>query len=71
MGDSLKYFLDKTIDKHLGEGQRFPTRNDSREFRKALATHCEEASEIVQTFAADWFSKNRYQGEGEIPRDKT
>lgn len=29
MGDSLKYFLDKTIDTHLGEGQRFQTRSDS------------------------------------------
>lgn len=71
MGDSLKYFLDKTIDTHLGEGQRFQTRSDSREFRNALATHCQEASEIVQTFAAEWFSKNRFQGDGEIRRDKT
>ena len=71
MGDSLKYFLDKTIDTHLGEGQRFQTRSDSREFRNALATHCQEASAIVQTFAADWFSKNRFQGDGQIRRDKT
>lgn len=69
--DSLKYFLDKTIDTHLGQGQRFQTRSDSRNFREALTTHCREASEIVRTFAADWFSKNRYQGDGEIRRDKT
>ena len=69
--DSLKYFLDKTLDTHLGKGQRFQTRSDARQFREALATHCQEASEIVKTFAADWFSKNRYQGNGEIRRDKT
>lgn len=42
-----------------------------REFRNALATHCQEASKIVETFAADWFSKNRFQGDGKIRRDKT
>lgn len=71
MGDTLKYFLDKTIDTHLGQGQRFQTRNEAREFRNALTTHCVEASGIVETFAAEWFSKNRYQGDGEIRRDKT
>ena len=69
--DSLKYFLDKTIDTHLGEGQRFQTRSEAREFRKTLSTHCYEASKIVQTFASEWFSKNRYEGDGEIRRDKT
>lgn len=71
MGDTLKYFLDKTIDTHLGQGQRFPTRSEAREFRNALTTHCVEASEIVETFAAQWFSKNRFQGDGEIRQDKT
>jgi hypothetical protein len=69
--DSLKYFLDKTIDTHLGRGQRFQTRSDARQFREALTTHCHEASEIVQKFAADWFSKNRFKGDGEIRRDTT
>lgn len=68
--ESLKYFLDKSIDTHLGEGQRFQTRGDAREFRNALTTHCHEAAAIVQTFASGWFSKNRYKGEGEIRRDK-
>ena len=69
--DSLKYFLDKTIDTHLGQGQRFQTRSDARQFRDALSTHCHEASEIVQKFAAEWFSKNRFKGDGDIRRDKT
>jgi len=71
MGDTLKYFLDKTIDTHLGQGQRFQTRSEAREFRNALNRHCTEASEIVETFAAEWFSKNRFQGDGEIDRGKT
>ena len=71
MGDTLKYFLDKTIDTHLGQGQRFQTRNDAREFRNALTTHCVEASVIVDKYAAGWFSKQRHQGDGEIRRDKT
>ena len=71
MGDTLKYFLDKTIDTHLGQGQRFNTRNEAREFRNALTTHCMEVSGVVETFAGEWYSKNRFEGDGEIRRDKT
>ncbi len=68
---SLKYFLDKTIDTHLGQGQRFQTRDDSRTFREALTIHCREASEVVEDFASEWFSKTRFEGHGDIHREKT
>lgn len=69
--ESLKYFLDKTIDTHIGQGQRFQTRSESRQFRNALSQHSDEAAKIVETFASDWFSKNRHSGGGEISRDRT
>ena len=34
----------------------------NREFREALAVHCQQASRIVEEFAGSWFSKANYEG---------
>lgn len=65
---SMEYFLSKTLATHLGEGQRFVTMNQMCVFEKALNTHCHEASVIVEDFCADWFSKHRFEGGGNITR---
>ena len=67
--ECMGYFLSRTLATHLGDGQRFTTTNQMAQFEKALATHCREASKIVEQFAADWFSKHRYEENGTIARD--
>jgi hypothetical protein len=69
-GESLDYFLSKTLTTKLGEGQRFVTNNQVAEFMSAMKTHCEETSVIAQEFAGDWFSKHRFEGGGAISRDE-
>lgn len=69
--DSLDYFLSKTIGAQVGEGKRFSTTNQVAQFKSALATHCHEASEIVERFSGDWLSKHHYETGGKIPRKKT
>ncbi len=69
--ESMNYFLSKTLATHLGEGQRFATMNEMSQFEQALKTHCREASLIVEEFSADWFSKQRYEQGGDIPREKS
>ncbi len=66
----LEYFLSKTLATHVGEAKRFATTEQLSKFEKALATHCEEASAIVEDFCGDWFSKCRFEGGGEISREK-
>ena len=57
----LTYFLSRELSHKLG------TVRANRQFREALSRHCKEASKIVETFAAEWFSKANYQG-GITPR---
>ena len=67
--ECMNYFLSQTLATNLGEGQRFPTTNQMSQFEEALSTHCREASAIVEPFSGDWFSKHRYEENGDISRD--
>lgn len=66
--ESLQYFLSKTLSTQVGEGMRFATMNQKAQFDHALSTHTREASMIVRDFSAEWFSKHRYEGGGDISR---
>ena len=67
--ECLNYFLSKTLATHLGEGQRFATMNQMAQFEAALATHCREASGIVEQYSEEWFSLHRYKEDGHISRE--
>lgn len=67
----LDYFLSKTLNSQIGTGQRFTTTAQVAIFQEAMAKHAHEASEIVERFCHDWFSKNRYTGGGDITRQQS
>lgn len=67
--ECMNYFLSKTLATNLGEGQRFTTMNQMSQFDSALATHCREASAIVEKFSEEWFSKHRYIEDKQISRE--
>ncbi|MCL2646855.1 MAG: hypothetical protein FWD61_07590 [Phycisphaerales bacterium] len=67
--DSMNYFLSRVLAGNLGEGQRFATMNQMGQFEQALTTHCREASAIVEQFSNEWFSKHRYEEQGNISRE--
>lgn len=66
---TLNYFLSKTLATQIGEGQRFTTTNQVTEFEGGMRRHCQEASAIMEEFAAKWFSKRRFMGGGKIARE--
>ena len=66
----LDYFLSKTLNSKIGIGQRFATTAQVADFQEALAKHTHEASAIVETYSAEWFSSNYYKGGKEITRRK-
>ncbi len=66
---TLNYFLSKTLATHIGEGQRFATTNQVSQFEANMRKHCEEASEIMEQFAAEWFSKRRFTEKSKISRE--
>lgn len=65
----LGYFLSKTLAAQLGEKKRFATTQQVAEFERALAKHCGEVSEVVEQFSGEWFSKNKYEGGGDLSRE--
>lgn len=67
----LNYFLSKAIPDQTGGNEQFPTVAAMSRFADALSTHCHEASAIVETFSADWFSKHNFQTDGQISRRET
>ena len=67
--ECMQYFLSKTLATHLGDGQRFATTNQMSQFEEAMATHCREASVIVEQFSGECFSKHRYEEGGTISRE--
>ena len=67
--ECMNYFLSQTLATNLGSGQRFPSTNQMSQFEQALGTHCKEASAIVEQFSNEWFSKHRYEEQGNISRD--
>lgn len=68
---AMDYFLSKHMGTQIGEGKRFATTNQISQFKNALDIHCSEAAEIVERYSADWFSKNYFQGDGQISNKKT
>lgn len=64
----LDYFLSKTLPLHVGGGRRFHNLSDVDHFRNGLKEHCWETSKIVESYSGDWWSKARYDSEGELTR---
>jgi hypothetical protein len=67
----MLYFLSKAAGAEVGEGKRFATIKQVKEFEAAMAQHSREASVIVEEYSGDWFSKNRWEGGGKIDREAT
>ena len=66
MDGCMNWFLSRTLSAHVGAEQRFATMNQLSQFEKALKTHCDESSVIVQDYCGEWFGKHRYQENGKI-----
>jgi hypothetical protein len=66
--ECMDYYLSQTLNAQVGGEHRFASTNEKHQFDEALAVHCREASRIVEDYSADWFSKHRYEEDGEISR---
>lgn len=67
--ECMQYFLSRTLAGQLGDGLRFATMNQMSQFEESMATHCREASLIVEKYSGEWFSKHNYEEKGEISRE--
>jgi hypothetical protein len=69
--DCQRHFLSKTLGAQIGDNRAFATTAQVSQFESALDQHAYEASEIVERFSREWFSKNYFKGDGVIPTKKT
>jgi hypothetical protein len=66
----LDYHLSKTLPLHVGEGRRFDTLAAKERLDRELAHHCRERALVLREFAGGWWSKEKWEGGGEFPRDR-
>jgi hypothetical protein len=66
MARSLRSFVDRALAQHVGPGQGIANVDQSGAFMAALDTHTRQSARIVETFAADWYSKHNWQIQGQI-----
>jgi len=67
---TLRYFLDRELSNNVGAGHAMAGVDDSRAFTEALEVYCHQSARIMETFAADWYSKHAWQSGGEISREE-
>lgn len=69
--DCQRHFLSKSLGAQIGDNRAFATTAQVSQFESALDKHAYEASEIVERFSREWFSKNYFTGNGIISTKKT
>jgi len=57
---NIRYFMDREMPSHVGEGGSFKSIPDLSVFDRSVDHHCNEASFIMRTFAETWYAKHRY-----------
>lgn len=61
VGTSLSYWLDRTLNNNIGEGQRFARVTDRAAFDHSMQIYVGETSRIIKEFAAGWVGKTSYR----------
>jgi hypothetical protein len=65
---TLCALVDRELSQHVGRGKSFRSSAESATFIEALDLHARESARIMETFAADWYSKHNWESKGEISR---
>lgn len=64
---ALSYYLSRALAAQTGDAARFTSDADRVRFEQALARHAWETSAIVEEYAAGWYGKTIWQGDGPTP----
>lgn len=61
VAETLSYWLDRTLDTHVGEGRRFRNVGERSAFDVELEQYTTEATRIIQEFSGGWYGKHLHQ----------
>jgi hypothetical protein len=69
LGRTLRFYIDRELFNHVGQGRGFADLGASQEFLRGLDTYARESATIMEQFAADWYSKQRWEHGSAIGRE--
>lgn len=69
VGESLSYWLDRTLANHIGAGLRFANATDRSAFDVHLDHFSAETTRIIQEFSGGWYGKTLHERGGFGPRE--
>ncbi|MBW4976450.1 hypothetical protein KZZ08_22830 [Roseovarius mucosus] len=61
---SLSYWLDRTLDRHIGDGHRFTDVAARNAFQSDLDQFAWESTRIIREFSGGWYGKTLYRDGG-------
>lgn len=61
MNKVLQFYVSREAANHVGQGQRFANLAAKAAFDEAMNTHCRQAAVIVEKFAGEWQSKQKWE----------
>jgi len=67
---TLRYYVEREVANTTGGGHALASDEDGRAFTEALDRYTRQTARIMETFAADWYSKRNWQSEGRISREE-
>jgi hypothetical protein len=57
---NLHYYVDRALPSHISPAGAVQSVGDLASFDQAVRSHCDEAPEILHTFARDWIAKKMF-----------
>ena len=67
MTRALAYFLSKETVNVLGQSERFDSLDSLQRFMGDLRRYCWDSSQIIDSFAEEWYSKHKWQARLDVP----
>lgn len=63
---TLCSLVDRELSQHVGRDKSYANAANSAAFMEALNLHARQSARIMETFAADWYSKHNWEAKGEV-----
>ncbi|MCX5999222.1 MAG: hypothetical protein NTU41_06410 [Chloroflexi bacterium] len=63
---TVRSLVDRELSHHVGSNKAYANATQSAAFMRALDLHARQSARIMETFAAEWYSKHNWETQGEI-----
>ncbi len=67
---TLRYFIDRELSNHTGDGHALARVDASRAFTQELDVYARQSARIMEEFASGWYSKHNWEAHGQISREE-